>query len=162
MFNAAILTQSGTGELTTFSGTTLNFSPTSGITVSAENEASVAARGNVPYVATVYLQNTAQNLPLVAEFTDDPQGPAFVPAEGSIEDLASWIVQTLGVPVLRGDQVALTPAATWQAMITALQAEIGDTVVLNRRPIGAPALSLASYISACRMRSTSPTRNRRG
>jgi Spherulation-specific family 4/Putative Ig domain len=148
MFNAAILTQSGTGELTTFSGTTLNFSPTSGITVSAENEASVTARGNVPYVATVYLQNTAQNLPLVAEFTDDPQGPAFAPAEGSMEDLASWIVQTLGAPVLRGDQVALTPAATWQAMITALQAEIGDTVILNRRPIGAPALSLTNYISS--------------
>jgi hypothetical protein len=32
-------------------------------------------------------------------------------------------------------------------MITALQAEIGDTVVLNRRPTGAPALSLVNYIS---------------
>jgi hypothetical protein len=29
-----------------------------------------------------------------------------------------------------------------------LQAEIGDTVILNRRPIGAPALSLTSYISS--------------
>ena len=148
MFNTAILTQSGTGELTTFSGTSLDFSPTSGITVSAQNETSVAGRGSVPYTATVYLQNTAQNLPLVAEFSDQPQGPAFAPAEGSIEDLASWIIQTLGVPVLRGDQVALTPAATWQAMITALQAEIGDTVVLARRPIGAPALALVNYISS--------------
>ena len=148
MFNAAILTQSGTGELTTFSGTTLNFSPTSGITVTAENETSVAQRGNVPYTATVYLQNTAQNIPLAAEFSDDPPGTAFVPAEGCIEDLASWIIQTLGVPVLRGDQVVLTPAATWQAMITALQAEIGDTAILARRPIGAPPLALTSYISS--------------
>jgi hypothetical protein len=50
--------------------------------------------------------------------------------------------------VLRGDQVVLTPAATWQAMITALQAEIGDTAVLARRQIGAPALALTSYISS--------------
>lgn len=148
MFNTAILTQSGTGEQTTFSGTSLDFSPTSGITVTAQNETSVAQRGAVPYTATVYLQNTAQNLPLVAEFTDEPQGPAFAPAQGSIEDFGSWIVQTLGVPVLRGDQVTLTPAATWQAMITALQAEIGDTATLNRRHLGAPSLSLLNYISS--------------
>ena len=148
MFNTAILTQSGTGELTTFSGSTLNFSPTSGITVSAENEASVAERGAVPYTATLYLQNTAQSIPQVAPFSDEPPGTGFVPAEGSMEDFGSWIVQTLGAPVLRGDQVTLTPAATWQAMVTALQAEIGDTVTLNRRPIGAPALSLSNYLSS--------------
>ena len=148
MFNTAVLTQSGTGELTTFSGTTLNFSPTSGVTVTAQNETSVAQRGPVPYTATLYLQNTQQSIPEVAEFSDEPPGTGFVPAEGCMEDYGSWIVQTLGTPLLRGDQVTLTPAATWQAMITALQAEIGDTAVLNRRQLSAPALSLGSYISS--------------
>jgi hypothetical protein len=149
MFNRAVLTQSGTGEKTTFSGTSLVFTPSSGITVTAVNEASAAARGNVPYLATLYLQNTQQNLPSVASFTDNPGATpfAFVPAEGAMEDFAQWIINTLGTPVLRGESAVLTPAATRQAMITALQAEVGDTVTVNRRPVGAPALSLVTYLS---------------
>lgn len=134
MFNAAVLDQSGTGTKTTFAGASFDFSPSSGITVTDQNAASVAERGNVPYTATIYLQNTLAAVPNI-------------PADGAIEDLASWIVNTLGTPVLRGEQAVLTPGATWQAMITALQAEVGDTVTLWRRPIGAPALSLLNYVS---------------
>jgi hypothetical protein len=134
MFNTAILTQSGTGTLTTYSGTAFAFTPTSGVTVSAENAESVAQRGAVPYTATVYLQNTMQAVPFAAN-------------EGSIEDLASWIVNTLGTPQLRAEQVTLTPGATLPDMIAALFTEIGDTVTMHLRPLGAAPVTLVTYLS---------------
>ena len=44
--------------------------------------------------------------------------------------------------------MTLTPGSTWQDMITALQAEVGDTVTFHLRPIGAPPVTLVTYISS--------------
>lgn len=134
MYNYATLNQSGTGDRATNTGTSFTFIATSGVVATVSNQQSVTTRGQVPYTATLYLQNTQQS-------------SLFAPAEGCIEDYGSWVTQTLGNPSLRAEHAHLTPAATWQAMITALQAEIGDTVTVNRRPMGAPAVSLLVYLS---------------
>jgi hypothetical protein len=134
LFNQAILTQYGTSVNTTYSGTSLVFTPTSGVVVITENAASVAQRAGVPYTATLYLNNTAQSAPYALD-------------EVSIEDFGNWITQTLAAPLLRPETVTITPAATAQAMLTALQAEVGDTTTFRKRPMGAPEIRQRAYLS---------------
>lgn len=98
------------------------------------NLPSIALRGQVPYTATSYINNTVQALPYQLD-------------EPSIEDEANWITQTLGAPLFRPDQVNLTPAATPSALVTALTAEVGDTVVFRRRQPGVPEIQILTYIS---------------
>jgi hypothetical protein len=110
------------------------FTPSSGVIVTVTNTASVALRGQVPYTATVYLNNTAQAEPYYLN-------------EGSIEDFGSWVTQTLGSPLFRPGEVTITPAATPSSLLMALQAEIGDTVVFRRRPFGGPEIQILTYLS---------------
>lgn len=134
-FNYAVLTQYGTNLVSSFSGTSVLFTPSSGVIVIIGNQPSIAQRGQIPYTATVYINNTVQ-------------APAtFLPGEGSIEDEANWIVQTLGSPLLRPDKVTLTPVATPSATTTGLFAEVGDTVMFRRRQFGAPEVQILCYIS---------------
>lgn len=134
LFNQAVLTQFGTGTVTNFRDTSLVFAPTSGVLVTIQNTPSVTARAGVPYTATLYLDNTVQALP-------------YVLSEPSMEDFGNWVTQTLGGPLLRPDQVTITPAATNQATQMALQADVGDTATFRRRPLGAPAIHDLTYIS---------------
>lgn len=134
LYNQAQLTQYGTNTATTFSGTDLNFSPTSGVLVVIENVASVTLRAGVPYTATLYTNNTAQATPY---YLNEP----------SMEDFGNWITQTLAAPLMRPEAVTITPAATAQAMTMALQAEVGDTATFRRRPLGAPEIQIVTYIS---------------
>jgi hypothetical protein len=134
LYNYAVLTQFGTQTLTTFSGSDFVFSPTSGISVIEQNTPSIAQRGQVPYTATQYSNNTIQALPY---YSDEP----------SMEDFGNWIVQTLGSPLFRPETVTLTPAATTQALETALHVEVGDTVMYNRRQLSNPLVRILTYCS---------------
>jgi hypothetical protein len=134
LYNQAVLTQYGTETQTTFSGPDLNFTPTSGVNVLIQNQASINLRGAVPYTATLYLQNTAQALPY---YFNQP----------SMEDFGNWIVQTLGSPLFRPLTVSITPVATDGALITALQAEVGDTFTFRRRHLGVPEVQILTYCS---------------
>ena len=134
LYNQAILTQYGQNLTTSFSGTGVTFTPSSGVVVQIANNASVNLRGGVPYTATLYLDNTAQALP----YTFD------VP---SMEDFGNWIVQTLGSPLFRPDKISITPAATPQALAMGLQAEIGDTDTYRRRQPGVPETQILTYVS---------------
>ena len=110
------------------------FTPTSGVLVTISNQQSINQRAAVPYTATVYLNNTVQSLPY---YLDEP----------SIEDFGNWVTQTLATPLLRPETVTITPAATVQSMLMALQAEVGDTVTFRRRALGAPEIEIVTYIS---------------
>jgi hypothetical protein len=134
LFNYAVLTQYGTNLVSSFTGTSVLFTPSSGVIVIVSNSPSITLRGQIPYTATIYINNTAQALPYELN-------------EGSIEDAGSWITQTLGTPLFRPDTVTLTPAATPAALATALFAEVGDTVVFRRRPFGSPQVTIPTYIS---------------
>lgn len=134
LFNQVILNQSGTNSNTLFSGSSIVFQPTSGVIVTIQNTPSVTARAGVPYTATLYLNNTAQQAP-------------YVLSEPSMEDFGNWIVNTLSSPLLRPEQVAITPSSTPQAILMALGAEIADTVTYRRRPLGAPEIQILTYIS---------------
>lgn len=138
MYNAAIISQYGDQVVkTTNTGTQLTFTSTSGITVYEAAAASIGARGAVPYTATAYLNNTAA------------AQDAYAPGQGSLEDYGQWIVNTLGAPRLRGEQITITPAATGaQAMAMALQADVGDTVTFTKRPgYGQPVTLILAYLS---------------
>lgn len=134
LYNYAVVTQYGTNLVSSFSGTSVLFTPSSGVIVIISNVPSIALRGQVPYTATSYINNTVQGFPYELN-------------EGSIEDEANWITQTLGAPLFRPDQVSLTPAATPSALVTALTAEVGDTVVFRRRQPGVPEIQILTYIS---------------
>ena len=136
LFNQAVLTQYGTDTATSYTGSDLVFQPTSGILVTIQNTPSVTLRAGVPYTATIYLNNTAQALPY---YYNDP----------SMEDFGNWITQTLAAPLMRPESVTITPAATPQAMVMGLQAEVGDTVSFRRRPQtgGAPEIQILTYCS---------------
>ncbi len=136
LYNQAQLTQYGTNLVSRFSGTDVLFTPSSGVIVVITNQASVSQRAGVPYTATLYLDNTAQALPY---YLNAP----------SMEDFGNWITQTLAAPLLRPETTAITPAATPQAMVMGLQAEVGDTVTFRRRPQwgGAPETWVLTYLS---------------
>jgi hypothetical protein len=134
LFNQAILTQYGPNTQSTFTGTFISFTPSSGVVVQIENEPSIALRGQVPYTATIYLDNTAQAVPY---YLDQP----------SMEDFGNWIVQTLGSPLFRPLTVKITPAATPQALLTGLQAEVGDTFTFRRRHLLNPEVQIVTYCS---------------
>lgn len=134
LYNYAILNQYGTETSTTYSGPDLIFQPTSGITVTEVNQSSINQRGQVAYSTTLYTENTLQS-------------PSYALNLPSMEDFGNWIVNTLGSAVLRAETVTTTPAATAQALTTILQAEIGDTVTLRRRPLGAQEIQLLAYCS---------------
>lgn len=134
LFNQAIVTQFGTNTQTTFRGTDIVFSPTSGIIVNIQNQPSVNLRGAVPFTSTSYLDNTVQAKPYYN----------YLP---SIEDYANWIVETLGSPLFRPLTVTITPAATPQSLITALEAEVGDTFTFRRRQLSVPEVEILTYCS---------------
>jgi hypothetical protein len=134
LYNQANLNQYGTNTLIGFSGQSYSFTPSSGVQMVIMNQASASLRGAVPYSATLYLNNTAANLPY---FLDDP----------SMEDFGNWIVQTLGQASLRPKTITITPVATTQATIMGLQCEVGDTATFRRRPIGVPEQRALSYVS---------------
>jgi hypothetical protein len=134
MFNQAILTQYGADTSTTFRSTDLVFQPTSGVLVTIQNNASVNNRAGVPYTATLYSNNTAQALPY---YFDIP----------SMEDFGNWITQSLASPLMRPETVTITPGSVPQAVLMGLGAEVGDTVLFRRRPLGAPTVQVVTYIS---------------
>jgi hypothetical protein len=134
LYNQAILTQYGTNLNTVFTGSDVTFVPSSGVIVTITNEPSVALRSSVPYQVSVYLDNTVQALP-------------YYIYEPAIEDFGYWIVNTLGSPLFRPDKITITPAATPQAMLMALQAEVGDTVTFRRRALGSAEIQIVTYIS---------------
>jgi hypothetical protein len=134
LFNQAILTQYGPNTQSTFTGTFISFTPSSGVVVTIGNEPSIALRGQVPYTATIYLDNTAQALP-------------YYLVQPSIEDFGNWIVQTLGSPLFRPLTVKITPAATPQSLLTGLGAEVGDTFTFRRRHLLNPEVQIVTYCS---------------
>jgi hypothetical protein len=138
MYNTAVITQYGDQAVKAANtGTTITYADTSGITVTEQNVGSAAARGNVPYTVTSYLNNTAA------------AQTAYTPGQGSLEDYGQWTVNTLGTPSLRGEQVTILPAATGgRAWLMALQSDIGDTITLNKRPgYGQQETSVLTYLS---------------
>ena len=136
LYNQAQLTQYGTNLVSRYSGTGVTFTPSSGVIVIITSQASVNQRAQIPYTATLYLDNTQQALPY---WLDQP----------SMEDFGNWITQTLAAPLLRPETVTITPAATPQAMVMALHGEVGDTVTFRRRPQwgGAPETQVLTYMS---------------
>ena len=134
LFNNATLTQYGTNLVSSFTGTSVLFTPSSGVIVIVTNTPSVLLRGEIPYTATVYLNNTASATPYYLN-------------EGSIEDEGGWVTQTLGSPLFRPDKVTVTPAATPAALATGLYAEVGDTILFRRRPFGSPGVQMITYLS---------------
>lgn len=134
LFNQAALNQYGSSTFTAFQGSGISFQPTSGIQILQLNEPSVTLRGAVPYTATIYLLNTAQTTP-------------YYLGEPSCEDFGNWIVQTLGSPLFRPERVTITPAATPNALTMWLQAEVGDPVMIRKRPFGSATVAFSTYMS---------------
>ena len=136
LFNQAQLNQYGTNLVSRYSGTSVTYTPSSGVLVIIANQASVSQRAPIPYTATLYLDNTVQATPY---YLNEP----------SMEDFGNWITQTLAAPLLRPETVTITPAATPQAMVMGLQSEVGDTATFRRRPQwgGAPETQVLTYLS---------------
>jgi hypothetical protein len=134
LYNQAILTQYGTATQTTFSGTSLDFTPTSGVGIVIQNDASITQRGAVPYTATLYLDNTIQ-------------APPYNARQAAMEDFGNWIVNTLGAPLFRPLTVTITPAATTGSLVTGLLADVGDTFTFRRRHLGVPEVQILTYCS---------------
>ena len=136
LYNQAQLNQYGTNLISRYSGTSVTYTPSSGVIVIITNQASVSQRAPIPYTATLYLDNTVQAFPY---YLNEP----------SMEDFGNWITQTLAAPLLRPETVTITPAATPQAMVMALHGEVGDTVTFRRRPQwgGAPETQVLTYMS---------------
>ena len=94
------------------SGTVAGFSPATGVTITLASPASIAAYGDQTLQQTVYQLNPV-----------------------TITDLANWIVNTLGTPGIRIDQLTLDPSANpllWPVVL-ALQT---SQVVLAKRRLG--------------------------
>lgn len=132
LFNQAVITQYGSFNQTVFQGSGISFTPTTGVVVQVVNTQSAALRGEIPYAAQSYSNNTVQATP-------------FFPNQPSIEDLANWITNTLSAPLFRPDRVTLTPVATPAAQITALNTEVGDTVVFRRRAFNSNEVQILTF-----------------
>lgn len=125
----------GAGE-TAYDGgdLTINYDPTyvinqasvtrlNGVSVSAQDQTSVAN-----YFPRSY-DRTIQNL-----------------SDSTVSDAAYFILSRYKDPHARPEQVKLTPARNPSIWATALGLEIGDLVRVNKRPLGAPAISIDCFI----------------
>lgn len=83
---------------------------------------------------------------LASEAEFFPRGPLQQDIETTSDqdayDRASWSLAKYQQPVLRANEVQLDPASNPAAWEAALNTEQGDVVTVNRRPVGAPEISL--------------------
>lgn len=61
-------------------------------------------------------------------------------------NLANYLLSQYSTPIMRVAQVELIPGANPAQFATVLGLDIGDRITLNRRPIGAPPISLSVMI----------------
>lgn len=115
-------------------------------TISAGNQLTIGANGQASSFGYNALGADAIVADLPSEAQYFPRGPLQQDIETTSDqdayDRANWTLAKYRQPQLRANTITLDPASNPSIWPVALGVEQGDIVTVNRRPIGAPMISL--------------------